>query len=343
MAAKDPEGAFRAHANYLRAFASIAGGDSLNRGEALRLTLDRLLASSRLPDGPSPIANTQQAYASMRNAWGTELLLGVTDRVIDSEELIRLSNNWSVVQAYYVIYHSTQALAVSKGFNRPDSHPKTQKQFHSFFANRNGLEPWSLAFGYSGPENVPPDVVANHGIHPWSACNPRNRWGLAYMALRTTREDFLPVGLMGARKEKQRKNREAWGKEENKRQSAGRRSRKEPAFRLPRLIISEKESVARKLRPYTLIDYLFRLRIRTNYEDSAMFTDGPKDNVQSEVVQSDLILISSCSLLVAELYVRQLVGPSVFDQWVSDWVSANAQFNPPLGVAERQALHRGVT
>lgn len=327
----------------MRAFASIAAANTRTRADALHATLDRVLNSGFLPDATCLNADINQAKISLQNAWGTELLLGVGERVINAEELIRLSNNWSVVQAYYVFYHATQALAVSRGFPRPDSHPKTQNQFHNMFAGRGaGLEPWTMAFSHSGPQNVPAGVNVNDQIHSWTTCDPRSQWSLAYKALRTTREDALPERERIVREEKRKNKRRAWKEEEQQRLARGRKSRKEPKFRLPRLTIAEKEDVNRRLRAHTLIDYLFRLRIRTNYEDSAMFTDGPERNGQSGVVRNDLLLLVACSLLVVELHIRLLVGSAQFSQWVTDWVSANAQFEPPIGVAERWLLFNNV-
>ncbi len=39
------------------------------------------------------------------------------------------------------------------------------------------------------------------------------------------------------------------------------------------------------MRPYTLLEYLYQLRLRCNYEDSAMFTDGPEMGGMSDEVR----------------------------------------------------------
>lgn len=340
MMTRDPVGSFKTYANHLRAFAVIAGKNGRDRTSALNETLRRIRSSGFLPTTRYLGADLRQVRASLQNAWGTELLLVMSKRFMESEEMIRLSNNWSVVQAYYVLYHATQAIVVAKGFPRPESHPKTQKQFHNLFANRgSGLEPWTMAFGYDGPQNVPPNVQLDHRIHSWSICNADSCWSLAFKSLRTAREDATPEQEQKAREEKRGRQRRSWQEEERGRRSAGRKPRKEPEVRLPRLTSSEKMDVSRSHRPFTLIDFLYRLRVRTNYEDSAMFTDGPEQIGQSEVVRDDLLGLVATSLLVAELYVRQLVGDTEFDGWVKEWVEGNARFTPPIGVAERMALH----
>ena len=59
-----------------------------------------------------PIGN--QVEASLRNAWGTELLLALGGSLGADDELIRLMNNWAVVQAYYCCYHGAQALLAAR-------------------------------------------------------------------------------------------------------------------------------------------------------------------------------------------------------------------------------------
>ena len=341
MAQSKSSAAFQTHANYLWAFALIASSNNRDRATALNLTLYRAKNSELLPKVQCKNANENQAQSSLQNAWGTELLLCIGERVLISDELVRLSNNWSVVQAYYILYHATQAIAAAKGQSRTESHSKTQKQFLTFFAKHGpGMEPWTLAYGNSGPENLPNGVSADHSIHSWSQCTPENCWGLAYKALRTTREGAVPELKQKSQERKRANQRQGWKLEEKQRVASGKKPRRVPIFKLPRLSIPEQEKINNNLRSYTLMDFLYRLRIRTNYEDSAMFTDGPNDNRQFTAVRDDLLILASCSLLIAELHIRPLVGLNLFDSWVTNWVAANAQFNPSVGVAERIYHHR---
>lgn len=341
MSRSNSSGAFQTHANYLRAFAFIASGGNSDRTSALISSLNRARGSGLLPNAQCVSANKIQALSSLQNAWGTELLLCLGERILISDELVRVSNNWSAVQAYYILYHATQAIAAAKGQSRTESHSKTQNQFLTFFARHGlGMEPWTLAYGNSGPENLPNEVSADHSIHSWSQCNAENCWGLAYKALRTTRKEAFPELIQKFRERKRANQRQLWKQDEEQRISTGKRPRREPIFKLPLLSIPEKEKINNNLRSYTLMDFLYRLRIRTNYEDSAMFTDGPDDNKQSATVRNDLLIVASCSLLIAELHIRPLVGFKLFDNWVNKWVAANAQFNPPLGVSERVHHHQ---
>lgn len=333
---RSPRESFRTHTNYLRAFAYLASRGNADRSGAFRSLRRRVEASGSLPDGRRADADIATVHNILRNAWGTELLLALGESVIEEDELVRLSNNWSVVQTYYVAYHATQALAVAKGFVRPDSHPKTQRQFTDFWAARPiEIAPWTLAATSGGFANIPASIQIDDGIHAWTACTHLTSWSLCCKALRTTRQDEVDAAFKRKREAKRRARRNAWRQEEDDRLRAGRRPRKEPTFRLPRLTPSEKANVESSVRPYTLIDYLYRLRIRTNYEDATMFTDGPEDDRSSVSVRSDLCLIASTTLFLHELYIAVLVGQERFRQWVDEWVNDNVPALVGGGLVER--------
>jgi len=93
-----------------------------------------------------------------------------------------------------------------------------------------------------------------------------------------------------------------------------------------------------KLREYSMLDYLYRLRIKANYEDAGMFTDGPDDDEVSKSVHADLVNIAAAAMLVHELHIRQLVGATVMKRWLEEWVKANPIGLRPMGLAARANL-----
>ena len=110
--------------------------------------------------------------------------------------------------------------------------------------------------------------------------------------------------------------------------AAGRTSRKEPSWPKPQLSPAERGGVDAKVPPYSLIHYLYRLRIKTNYVDSAMFTDGPPDEVSSALVHRDLRYLATSTMLLHELHIGCLVGVSLLRGWCDTWLASNA---PPGG------------
>lgn len=332
---------FATHANYLRAFASIGGfRDMTSADEALRgLATEAHRVFASIPKTDKEIA-IEQIKRSLTRAWGTELLLNLNGKVITEDELKRLANNWSVVQAYYVFYHATQALAGVKVHQRAESHPTTQRIFASFWTvpDTTSLSPFTLGFGAMGPKNAPENVAIKDKINTFSRCSVENHFSLAVQALRTTRRVKLPQLINDARKQNKATAVKDWEAKSRERELSGKSSLKTPNFTLPLLTAAEKAVIEEKLRPYSLMDYLFRLRVKTNYQDSAMFTDGPRDELVSTVVHNDLEFLTAGMLLVHEVLISKLVGPEIFESWAQDWLKTSPGLGRDLGLARRMEL-----
>lgn len=302
-----------------------------------QIALSGLIAESLRRD-----CNFGQTQACLHSAWGTEALLLLTSDVFKEEEAIRLSNNWSAIQTYYVLYHCTHALHVAHGHSRPENHPKTQNVFHSQWAGRNGLlNPWTFGFGFTGAVNCPSGSSIDLNIHPWASCSGFNALSLYAKALMTTRREDLLKKYKDARERNKQALRRAWQQEEGRRLAEGKRPRKQPAIPLPRLTDNEKQRIDEATRSYTLIDYIYRLRIKTNYEDSNMFTDGPEDGYQSGTVRDALHNIASGTLFLYESAIKAIIGRARLLEWASSWAERNLPCDSIAGVAGRLDFHRG--
>jgi len=338
---------FRTHANYLRAFAMLCTTPYQSGVTLLFNPLQKQLAqlAPAVVAAPSmtPPASAKpdldQTRASLVNAWGTELLLAFGGQLARREdELLRIMNNWAVVQTYYVGYHAVQALLAARGQPRPDSHSKTQAQFATLWADRPlHLPPWTLGARDGGWCNPPQHHAINDTVSPWSGCDPGSCWDLAAKALRTTREEAVRDSVGRARDRLKTANRKAWAEEERRRIAGGRMPRKEPVWPRPRLPVAEKRGVESRVRSYTLLDYLYRLRIKTNYEDAGMFIAGPEDELASAEIHRHLVALAGCTLLVHELHVAATVGRARLLAWVDDWLGPNAH-GQQLGLVLRRDL-----
>lgn len=335
---------FRTHARYIRAFARVAGfvmPTSAYLQKAHETIGALTVASSTYRTLGPRTCDVDQVAASLGNAWGTELLLGLSGRFAEEDALVRLTNNWGVVQLYYVLYHATQALFVARtGQARPTSHLATQKDFADYWLARSvDLPPWSLGAAADGFRNWPTGRSApDPKIHPWEACTANTCWDLAALALRTTRQGAIEEALGRRRSEKQRGVRRAWNEKQKDRLAASKRPLKERHFAKSHLAAAERADVAAKVRPYGLIDYAYRLRIKTNYDDSAMFTEGPIDEAESVLVHTDMSNLASASLLVYELHLRRLLGTKALGKIMDRWIAANHGGAWQMGVALRRPL-----
>jgi hypothetical protein len=329
----DAKGSFRSHANYLRAFATLAGHSTLpkvSRGRAMAVQKAAVLASSSLNDKPRGTPDLAGVRRSLANAWGTELLVGLSREYASEDELIRLANNWGAVQVYYVAYHGFQAYLLANGEQRPTTHPRTQRMFADRWASRLlQMPPWTLAAGEGRFFNGPPGRDVDLSVHQWKFCDTTNCWDIGAQALRSTREAAIPEATHKKRETKRRDKRRAWQEEEELRLAKGRKPRKPSAVALPQLTVGEKAAVRQSLRRYTAMDYLYRLRVKSNYEDSTMFTDGPQDESESSAVHSDLVRLAASVMLLHELHILRLVGRSRMIALVDTWLSKNM---PGLGI-----------
>jgi hypothetical protein len=92
------------------------------------------------------------------------------------------------------------------------------------------------------------------------------------------------------------------------------------------------------MRPTTLLDYLYRLRVRSNYEDCTMFIEGPEDPSESREVHRHIQRITSATLLVHELHIRQLIGRDRLARLVDGWLKDPVIDAPSIGLQSRRDI-----
>jgi len=332
---------FNTHANYLRAFAFLAGYRPSTISQTTQPLKDAL-AELHARINTSQACREQKASrdrnvdlgqvrASLINAWGSEAILQITGTYATQGELLGLANNWGVVQLYYACYHVMHALLVAKATPRPDNHSKTQKQYISFWVDRSmQFAPWTLGYGYEGLRNGLTIRLINDGIDPRSPCTEDTCWDLAGKALRTTRTDAVNNALKTLRRERTKK--------QQRNQNMGNPIDQQPTTRTLRLTAKEKDKVDQDVRCHGLIDYLYRLRIRSNYHDATMFTHGPSSSEASQQVHADLCAIASLTMFVHEMRVASIVGHRQLHEWASDWLSTNRMGETEIGLALRLNL-----
>lgn len=331
-----PVASFRAHSNYIRAFATVTGFNVFTSSEQVLTSLKTKFHNER-PFKPSdkPL-NRKLLRRSLANAWGTEVLLGLSSLYDLEDELVRLTNNWGVVQLYYSTYHAVQALAITLGFPRPETHSKTQKLFMSLWTGRKSLlQPWSLGVAHDTYLNVPSDVDIDEHVHPWSTCDSETCWSLSMLALRSTRKDAVGEALASQREELRRQRARTWREEEEARVAHGKRPRKMPRVSLPRLDADARRDVSARVRPFTFLDYLYRLRVKANYIDPTMFTDGPENEAVSTLVHRDLRRVASSTLFLHELAIASIVGSQLLSEIADEWLHKNTAPESEIGLSAR--------
>jgi hypothetical protein len=161
---------------------------------------------------------------------------------------------------------------------------------------------------------------------------------LVTKALSTTHEEAHKQVREQRRKTKQRTRKRAWESDEMERLARGKAPRVRPKSVLPLLNDEESRRVAEGMPTTSLIDYMWRLRIRSNYEDDEMFTDGPFYPTDSLMVYKNVCEIVSATLLAYELYLIQYVGKESMKLLVKQWLSKNTSKHPELGLNARSVI-----
>jgi hypothetical protein len=117
--------------------------------------------------------------------------------------------------------------------------------------------------------------------------------------LRTTRGDFLDDA-------------ETLWKKQNKTRSG-----------LPRQRITAKgrASVRQNLHATTLLDFLYRLRLRSNYDEAADFLYGVLTPADAKQYFWSLLITTDMSQLLLESIIRKQVGPANFDPIANDFLA----------------------
>jgi hypothetical protein len=127
---------------------------------------------------------------------------------------------------------------------------------------------------------------------------------------------------------------------QNERQAAGKRLLKQPTWwdSTPQLAAAEKAALDSRLRPSTLLDHLFRLRIQANYEDALMFSQGPENEWAATLWAANLVALASASLLVHELRLTHLLGTQFMRKAADDWLKRHGRAVPGGLILRRSAM-----
>jgi hypothetical protein len=341
----DAEGSFRGNLRYLQAWhqaavASFARG--ANPGQVTAAVAEGITNACH---GDPALGKVQRKAIAIDpvqtfliNAWGTELLLVLQEDLARSKEdwhVIALANQWAVVQSYYAIENATVALVLAQGNVKPDSHEKTRAAYAERWQGKP-YGPFAVVSGRGGLDHLP-NAMKVEQVHILENVGERNCWGFIDMCLRTTRADMLNERFADARARKRSSRLKAWGEEENERLGRGRKPRKKPVLPLPRLLPSEKQAIEARVRPTSFIDYLYRLRIRSNYVDTKMFTEGPGTDFEAVQMHRYLSQLVGWNLLIIEAWIRRYVGANSFAAMMDAWLTHKVAATAPGGIVARRA------
>src|SRR5260370_6555448 len=231
----------------------------------------------------------------LRIAWQTEWEARVSD-AYDDDMLRRVAAQTLPVQTYYAVFNAARAMTTSAG-TTCGTHQAVHRDFESQRAKR-AYRSWGVTLA-GDPESLPgcglvPAITAPKSFNPMELSHEPEDY--VWAALRMTRRGKITT----ARDDWLRKNKTKDGK---------------PRKRLPSV---ERVKLVVNLRATTLMDFLYELRRRTNYEGVDEYGSDAENNVVDRFHRG-LLHVADMGLLHYETMLVQYVGLQAYEDEVRAW------------------------
>lgn len=290
---EEDAGAFRTYRNYLDAFSRViedALGTDLSG--LLKMMTKPQFGNLRRPVSADPLVT------HLRSAWSTELLM-TSFRALDLGDVVRYANVWVPVQAYYAVFAALLAWQVASG-SEATSHTAVLNAIGNDMRSRKWLPPAWVSVCLGCPqvddyvfESVP--NVADRTISNFEApSDAESSWSLVAKCLGTTREDIVDDAIT------------EWKKQNKNKEGQPRKA----------LYKHEKAEIAEKEAPTTIFDFLYRMRIRSNYRDTDAFALGAGSSANAEHFYDLITKVTSATLRFVETLVVGRIGSKEFGRVV---------------------------
>ena len=291
---------FTVHRNYLGSIELFLGN---NYGYGDEQVANLVAAQRALPAVARvqrrAVTNVAELRRLLAISWASEMQLRLAN--VGGDAFLRYSNAWAPVQAYYAVYMSIHAYLATAGMGGLiDDHTRTLRTVVALVVER-GLLPAPFDVTCSGC----PDLHERQINGMPAGSNPNDHFeNLAG----PTAGDFYPrfaKMLETTRDNRLARLRKEWLRKNNR----------------ERMKAAEKRAMAERLHPTSVFDYLWRLRIRSNYGDvSAFLLSGVADSNHSAFHTGLVSLVSTTCLLMQSLIVAR-VGPQAYADAIDEFTS----------------------
>lgn len=301
---------FETYKNYISSLALYIRNRHGNPPDCFQGLKSRLAGQgilSSIPLTPISGALLEEIKKLLFNAWNTELVLVLPSSI--SGEFAKYANHWSPVQAYYSTYLALQAYFRCRGLTPPRDHSAALNMIAAQIYKEN-LFPtfWNVCCdkdptlqGAHYP-NLPAGVAVTQ-INPLTTPAPQDFWHWYGMLLRTTRKRQF----------------------EKKLKESGKQFKTKKGKPRRRFTARHKAQVLGGLRPTTIFDFLYRLRVRSNYEDADAFILGTMSQADAEEFNNGLCTLTSTTLFLLELHIAARIGGSNIGIFVDEFMKADRQ------------------
>lgn len=287
----DSRKSLRTYYNYAGAYAAFL---EQTYGEQI---LDRLaqaqeqLTEFNALEGGSPL-DSELEIAALRG-WLTFRLI---EKVQDFPEIMPLANYWLPVQAYYAVHGLGIAVIRSLGQQHP---PTRHSRFLSYMSEEiiHRFFPAPLSWRVSGCCVRPAQL---HGIS-LSAEDIRQQSNLEHPPYRR------PEALLGKCLTTTREKKLEEKFSDMRRSGVGRRR--------PRrnLRSEEKSRIVQAMHPTSVMDFLYRVRIRANYDDPNIYIYGSQDGGQAETHYRNTVKLTRSIISCLDAILKRKIGDTAFE------------------------------
>lgn len=243
----------------------------------------------------APRGLDKDARRQLRIAWQTELAARVSD-AYDDDMLRRVAAQTLPVQAYYAVFNAARAMTTSAGMTC-GTHQAVHRDFESQRAKR-AFGSWKVTL-VGDPESLS-DCILTPGITAPKSFNP--------MELSYEPSDYVWAALRMTRRWKTTSVRDDWLRK-NKTKDG------KPRKRLPN---NERARLVANLRATTLLDFLYELRRRANYDGVDEYGSDAEDHVVDRFHRG-LLHVADMGLLHYETMLVQYVGLQAYENEVRTW------------------------
>lgn len=270
----------------------------------------RVVKTGKRPGQLRPMVG--DAKRCLRIAWQTELAARVSD-IYDDDMLRRVAAQTLPVQAYYAVFNAARATMTAIGMSC-----ETHASVHNDFENQRAKRAYrSWAATMTGDPAKPAlCTVAPAGTPPV---------GFNLMERSHPPEDYLGAALRMTRRWKFEDERERWLR--NNKKADG-----QPRKQLPSAARSQ---IITKLRPTTMMDFVYELRCRANYEGVDEYGSDADDSDVGRFHRG-LLHITDMGMLHYETMIVGCVGLKAYEAEVKQWASSVAK----VGKWSTDAVHR---
>jgi hypothetical protein len=235
-------------------------------------------------------------------AWSTELVATINDK--QHPILLRVNNHWKPIQAYYAIYSLGEAVVYALENSSPESHAGCLTRLNNILVSSIKVLPWGLA--YSGTTRL---GFSSHNFQvPTPTISPLQRRSIDNSSMIAT-----------ILKEEHRHRIEDW--EPPRRQGKKLKLKKDydPGYT-------------------TIFNFLYRLRIKSNYKESEVFVvDAPDEKIKS--FNGNLSAIINNTAILLEIILIKRLGFEVFSSMADNFIKENMIDSP---LKKRMILYKKV-